>query len=176
MVALLCSYFFPPEPIHLNDISWRAEDQVQQFWTHPSVPGRRYLEKPLYLLTSHATLSAAEEFAYDLQSLKRAVIIGETTSGQAHPHERYQVAAHFVCWIPVGRAINPLTGTNWEGTGVKPDREVAEGDAYHLAYILALTEALKRTSASSAPPRQVVKQEIEQVLVQMQQGDKREEI
>jgi retinol-binding protein 3 len=168
MVTLLCSYFFPPEPVHLNDIYWRSENRTQQFWTHASLPGRRYLEKPVYILTSRSTPSAAEEFAYDLQSRKRATIIGETTSGQAHPHERYQITDHFACWIPVGRAINPITGTSWEGTGVKPEKEVAERDAYRMAYRLALQEALGRVSASSAPSRQAVKQEIEQALAEMQ--------
>ena len=85
MVAVLCSYLFDSEPVHLNSLYWRPQDTTQQFWTLPYVPGRRYVGKDVYVLTSKRTFSGAEEFAYNLKNLKRATLIGETTGGGAHP-------------------------------------------------------------------------------------------
>jgi hypothetical protein len=141
MVALLCSYLFGPEPIHLNDIRWRSGDyiEVEEFWTQPQVEGERYGEdKPLYILTSHTTFSAAEEFAYDLQTLGRATIVGETTQGGANPGQPFELAADFTVLIPIGEAVNPTTKTNWEGTGVKPDIAVPEEKAFETALNAAL--------------------------------------
>jgi hypothetical protein len=133
MVNFFASYFFPPEPVHLNDIYWRASDSTQQFWTLPYVPGQRYVDRPIYILTGRNTPSAAEEFAYDLQSQQRAIIVGEPTTGAANPRKQFQLTDQFGCWIPVGRAINPITKTSWEGAGIAPDREVPAEDAFKTA-------------------------------------------
>jgi retinol-binding protein 3 len=141
MVALLCSYLLGPEPIHLNDIRWRSGDyiEVEEFWTQPEVTGERYGEdKPIYVLTSHNTFSAAEEFAYDLQALGRAIVVGETTQGGANPGKPFELAADFTVLIPIGEAVNPTTKTNWEGTGVKPDIAVSEEKAFETARSAAL--------------------------------------
>ncbi|HET8841166.1 MAG TPA: S41 family peptidase, partial [Ktedonobacteraceae bacterium] len=100
MAAFLCSYFFPPEPRHLNSLYWRANHRIQQFWTLSYLPCPRYLDKPVYVLTSSSTPSAAEEFAYNLQSFKRAIIVGEITSGGANPHKLFDLSNQFGCWIP----------------------------------------------------------------------------
>jgi C-terminal processing protease CtpA/Prc len=108
------------------------------------VPGRRFgPTKPVYVLTSHKTFSAAEAVAYDLQALKRAVIVGETTGGGANPFEYRRVHPHFAVDLPESRSVNPITGTNWQGTGVKPDVEVPAEQALDKALELA-GEALKR--------------------------------
>jgi Peptidase family S41 len=86
------------------------------------VPGRRFgSQKPLFILTSRRTFSAAEALAYDLQALGRATIVGEVTGGGAHPYEYRRVHRHFALDLPEGRSINPITGGNWQGTGVQPD-------------------------------------------------------
>jgi hypothetical protein len=41
-------------------------------------------------------------------------------------------------FLPTGNAINPVTKTNWEGTGVKPDIEIASDKALDQARLLAL--------------------------------------
>ena len=79
MVALLCSYLFGADPVHLNDLYFRPDDSTHQWWTLPYVPGKRYEGKPVYLLTSSRTFSAAEEFTYNLKCLKRATIVGKAT-------------------------------------------------------------------------------------------------
>jgi hypothetical protein len=92
------------------------------------------LGKDVYILTSKRTFSAAEEFTYNLQGLKRATVIGETTGGGAHPGRGYRINDHFMMFVPTGRAINPVTKTNWEGTGVKPDVEVPAEKALETAH------------------------------------------
>src|SRR5579863_2026016 len=122
MIALLSSYLFEGEPVHLNDFYRRITQSTQQFWTLPYVPGRRYgPHKPVSVLIGPHTASAAEEFAYNLKHLQRATLIGRTTAGGAHPMEAFWIHPHIEAFIPAWRAINPLTGTNWEGTGVAPD-------------------------------------------------------
>jgi retinol-binding protein 3 len=146
MVALLCSYLFGSEPVHLNDLYWRAGNRTEQWWTLPSVPGKRYTGKDVYVLTSNDTFSAAEEFTYNLKNLKRAVIIGETTGGGANPGGTFRINEHFDIFVPTGRAINPITGTNWEGTGVKPDLEMPADLALKTAHIEALKKSLQKAS------------------------------
>ena len=147
MVALLCSYLFGPEPVHLNDLYFRPTNTTEQFFTLRDVPGKRYgLDKPVYVLTSKRTFSGAEEFTYNLKNLKRATIVGETTGGGAHPGGVEPLNEHFAVFIPSGRAINPITKTNWEGTGVAPDVAVPADQALKTAYIAALKKALDKTT------------------------------
>jgi hypothetical protein len=142
-VILLCSYFFD-EPTHLNDIYERPTGTTRQYWTHPSLPGKRLTGKDTYVLTSGRTFSGAEEFAYNLQAQKRATIVGETTGGGAHPTRGFRVTDHFGVGVPFARSVNPVTKTNWEGTGVKPDVAVPADLALHTAHLLALEKAAGR--------------------------------
>jgi C-terminal processing protease CtpA/Prc len=140
MVALICSYFFAGEPVHLNDLYWRPTNSTEQWWTLAYVPGRRYVGKDIYVLTSKRTFSAAEEFTYNLKNLKRATIVGDTTGGGAHPGEGVRISNHFGMFVPTGRAINPITKTNWEGTGVAPDISVPADLALKTAHLSALNK------------------------------------
>jgi C-terminal processing protease CtpA/Prc len=154
MVALLCSYLFPPgEPVHLNDLYFRPRNTTQQWWTQSYVPGARYVDKPVYVLTSKNTFSAAEECTYNLKCLKRATIVGEVTGGGAHPGDFMRVHDHFGVWVPQGRAINPITKTNWEGTGVKPDVEVPASLALATAHLAALDRLLEKNRNKSDEDR-----------------------
>ena len=145
MVALISSYLFGNDPVHLNDLYWREGNRTEQFWTKPAVPGKRYQDKDVYVLTSHRTFSGAEEFSYNLKNLKRATIIGETTGGGAHPGGGFPINDHFGMFVPTGRAINPITKTNWEGTGVKPDVEVPAKVALKTAHLTALNKVMEKT-------------------------------
>ena len=135
MVALICSYLFG-EPVHLDDIYDRQKNTTEQSWTMPYVPGNRFAGKPVFVLTSKKTFSAAEEFSFDLKNLKRATLVGETTGGGAHTIAPHRLDGHFFIEVPFGRILNPITKKDWEGTGVEPDIEVNAADA--------LEEALKR--------------------------------
>jgi hypothetical protein len=136
MVALISTYLFD-EPTHLNDLWERKDSSTQQYWTLPYVPGKRLNDKPVYVLTSKDTFSGAEEFSYNLKNLKRATIVGETTGGGAHPVAGHRIDDHFMIGVPFARAINPISKTNWEGTGVEPDVKVPAADALTTAEKLA---------------------------------------
>jgi hypothetical protein len=136
MIALICSYLFD-RPTHLNDLWNRKANFTTQFWTLPYVPGKLLPTIPVYVLTSSRTFSGAEEFSYDLQSLKRATIVGEVTGGGAHIIHGQRIDDRFIINVPIANAINPITKTNWEGTGVKPDVAVAASDALTTAQKLA---------------------------------------
>jgi hypothetical protein len=148
MVALICSYLFGPEPVHLNDLHWRdgKGERVEEFWTRKEVAGKRYANKDVYVLTSNYTFSGAEEFTYNLKNLKRATIIGETTGGGANPGGGNRLTEHFGAFIPSGRAVSPITKTNWEGTGVEPDVKVAADQALKTAQVMALKKAVEKTT------------------------------
>jgi C-terminal processing protease CtpA/Prc len=148
MVALVCSYLFGPEPVHLNDLYWREGNRTDEFWTRKEVAGKRYLNKDVYVLTSKRTFSGAEEFTYNLKNLKRATIIGETTGGGAHPGGGFRISEHFGMFIPTGRAISPITKTNWEGTGVTPDVSVPADQALLVARIMALKKSTPTVTSS----------------------------
>jgi hypothetical protein len=129
MPSLIASYLLDRRT-HLTDLWNRRTDSTLVFWSRDSVVGRRFGgDKPIYILTSAYTASAAEELAYDLQALKRASIVGETTAGEAHPTFQARIGGHFGLLVPSGKAINPITGTNWEGVGVVPDIKVAASEA-----------------------------------------------
>ncbi|MGW7414756.1 S41 family peptidase [Streptomyces sp. NPDC054863] len=137
-VAFVCSYLLD-ERTHLNTMHWRGGERREQSWSLPYVPGARFGgSKPLYVLSSDSTFSAAEELAYDLQQLGRAVVVGERTRGGAHPRRGWTVHPHLEATVPTGRAVNPVSGTNWEGTGVQPDVPCAAADSLDRAHALAL--------------------------------------
>jgi C-terminal processing protease CtpA/Prc len=161
MVALVCSYLFGPDPVHLNDLYWREGNRTEEFWTRKEVSGKRYLNKDVYVLTSNRTFSGAEEFTYNLKNLKRATIIGETTGGGAHPGGGFRISEHFGMFVPTGRAISPITKTNWEGTGVTPDIMMAADQALLTARLLALKKSL--SSLTNPDFKEGVKEEIEKL-------------
>lgn len=137
-VALVTSYLFGETPVHLNSLYFRPANRTDDFYTDPSVPGRKFgPDKPVFVLTSSRTFSGAEEFAYNLQTRKRATIVGETTGGGAHPGEGVSLSHGLHMFVPTGRAINPVTKTNWEGAGVKPDVAVSADAALETAHRLA---------------------------------------
>ncbi|MGA7896105.1 MAG: S41 family peptidase, partial [Candidatus Sulfotelmatobacter sp.] len=136
MIALVSTYLFS-KPTHLNDLWERKSDTTEQYWTLPYVPGKRLDDKPAFVLTSTHTFSGAEEFSYNLKNLKRATLVGETTGGGAHPVSGHRIDDHFTIGVPFARAINPISKTNWEGTGVDPDLKVPAAEALASAEKLA---------------------------------------
>ncbi len=143
-VSLVASYLFDDKPVHLVDIYERETNKTTQSWTHAKVAGKRFGgTKPVYVITSNRTFSGGEELAYDLQTLKRATLIGETTGGGAHPTKRVSIDEWFALAVPFATSISPITHGNWEGTGVVPDVPTS-ADA-------ALDEAVKRALAHGEP-------------------------
>ena len=159
MVAAVCSYLMPTNKL-INKFYWRPQNRWDEFRTS-RVRGVHYgTTRPVYVLTSDRTFSAAEEFAYDLQTQKRGEVVGDTTGGGAHPGGYRRVTEHFGVWVPSGRAVNPVTGTNWEGTGVRPDLPVPAADALRASHLRALERLLRdqRDQERQAALRQIIDQ------------------
>jgi retinol-binding protein 3 len=146
MVTMIASYLFD-RPTHLIDIYNRKEDKTAQNWTLSYLPGQRLVKQPVFVLTSKRTFSGAEEFAFDLKNQKRATIVGETTGGGAHPVSGHLVADHFMVGVPFAKSLDPVTKTNWEGTGVEPDVKVPAADALATAEKLALEKIQAKKDA-----------------------------
>ena len=133
MVALLAAYLFDRSR-PMSSTYCRPEDRLTTSNAPAWVPGRRYgATNPVYLLTSPKTFSAAEHFAYDLQALGRAVVVGEPSGGGAHPFEYRRLHPHFVLCLAESRSINPITNGNWQGSGVIPDVTVPADQALDAA-------------------------------------------
>ena len=144
-VALWMSYFFAQgDERHLNDIYTRSTNETQQFWTTTAV-GERYA-KPVWVLVSPRTFSGGEECAYDFQTQKRATLVGETTGGGANAGDRFALGHGLIVNIPTARAINPVTHTNWEHVGVKPDLAVPAAQAQQAAYVAILREQVAKVT------------------------------
>lgn len=149
MVKYICSYFFK-EKTHINNLYERRINKTEEYWTEPLSNSSNFPSLPLYILVNRRTFSAAEEFAYDLQSLHRATIIGETTGGGAHPVSPDPIGNGFIANIPYARAINPATGKNWEIIGVKPDVQInpdSSLDAAVLSYYDFQIKTLKDSNS-----------------------------
>ncbi len=156
-VRMICSYLFD-KPTHVNSLLMRRGDQLVQndFITEP-VKEHAYFDKPIFVVVGKRTGSGAEEFAYNLQTQKRATLIGESTWGGANPGGTVRLGDHYSAFIPVGMAKNPITGKNWEGTGVLPEVEAKPEDALTVAHRMAV-EKLKEAAQGSDRER------LEQVL------------
>ena len=149
-VMLLASYLFDV-PTHLNDIYWREGNHVERRWTQASVAGLRYgSTRKVYVLTGPDTFSACEDFPYALKSNQRATIVGTPTQGGgAHPGQPRRINTHFMIFVPDGSAINAVTHTNWQQTGVLPDLSSSEDEALNIAQI----EIFKVVMATDPDPR-----------------------
>lgn len=148
MIQLLSTYLFEGEA-HLNDLYNRPTNSTQQYWVLPWVPGPRLSKVPVYVLTSNYTFSGAEEFTNNLRELKRATVVGEPTGGGAHPVDFKVINDLFALKVSIGRAINPVSGKNWEGTGVQPHVKVPADSALDVAYLMAL-DTLQKAAADPA--------------------------
>jgi hypothetical protein len=137
-VALLASYFFDGRT-RLNDFYQRQDHRIEERWTTDGAAGPRYgQKKDVIILTSQETFSAAEDFSYALKNLKRATLVGETTGGGANPGKDVRLTPHFSVFLPHGRAVSPVTKTNWEGVGVTPDIAVPAAAALKTAELAIL--------------------------------------
>lgn len=162
-VAYLLSHFFPlGDERHLNDLYNRPEDTTRQYWTSAAVMPR--YTRPIYVLTSARTFSGGEECAYDLQTQKRATLVGETTGGGANPGDMVPIGHGFIAFIPTGKAINPITKTSWEHVGVKPDIAVPAAEAQKTAHAAILKDLIAAAKDSDE------KAELQETLAKVEAG------
>lgn len=153
MVRFLSSYLFA-EKVHLNDIYWKQTDSTTEYWTFDDIKGDKHINTPVYVIIDEDTFSAAEEFAYNLQVLKRATLIGETSKGGANPWQRFDLGNGFIAAIPIAKAVNPVTHKNWEGVGVVPDIQADKQVALDVAYKIAL-QAIQKKNVSVEQQKEI---------------------
>lgn len=139
-VAYLASFFLDPgKRVHINNLIWRNRGtstfRTESFWSSPTPVS--YLDKPVYVLVGPKTYSAGEEFAYDLQVLKRVTVVGEKTRGGANPGGLNDLGSDLFVVVPTGRAENPITRSNWGGVGVRPDIQAAPDATQETAVAMA---------------------------------------
>lgn len=144
MMQLLSSYFTDAEPVLLSNFYERETDAKTQLFTFETIEGKRMANKPLYILTSKNTFSAAEAFTYTLKHLDKAVVVGEVTRGGANRTKRINLNENFSVSMPYIKAIHPVTKTNWEGKGIQPNIMATKKDAFVIAYIDAINKTVSR--------------------------------
>ncbi len=146
-VTFLLSYFIDSRESTTTFVTryTRSDNSYYQSATWPYVPGRTLSGKPLYVLISKSTFSGAEAFAFNLQALKRATLVGERTRGGANPVEIEEIDGKYVVYIPSSKLVQSITGSDWEGVGVKPDIEAEAAEALTIAH----EEALKGLGAKA---------------------------
>jgi len=145
MFPLFSGYFFD-KPVHLFDLENRENNSYRQMWSAEWVPGKKYLNKPVYIVMSGRTFSGGEELAYDFKQLNRAILVGQNTKGGAHGRYPVDINEHFFIAIPKERSVNPVTQTNWDQVGVKPNIEIDSRFALQKAHILAIKDIINSSS------------------------------
>jgi hypothetical protein len=145
MVMQIANFLFDHPEYMYNP----RENTTERCWTHP-IPGSKLTDKPVYILTSSRTASAAEHFTYDLKMLKRATVIGEKTAGAAHAGTFHRLDDHYGIGLTEVKPINPFSRHDWSGVGIEPDVNAKPGEALATAQRLA-SRLPQPTSAAPAP-------------------------
>jgi C-terminal processing protease CtpA/Prc len=129
-VMYMISYLFGgEESVLLYELYNREGNKINEFCTRTDVTGKRLPDVPVYILTSSKTFSSGEMFAYGLQKIGRAKIVGETSTGAAHETDTINIGQGVMMVVPINRLAHVKTKTDWEGTGVIPDISVKADDA-----------------------------------------------
>ena len=144
MVQFLASRFLSGPPVLLDEFHYRQADRISQLWSLPVDSGESLAGMALYILIDRYTFSAAEGLAYDLQALKRAVILGSVSAGGAHIAEEETLAEGFLLFIPVAYSKNPITHGNFQGKGILPDVPLNPEKALTEAHLLVLEKRMQK--------------------------------
>ncbi|QNL48119.1 S41 family peptidase [Olivibacter sp. SDN3] len=144
MVSYLEGFFFKEKKL-INTIIDQSGNDTTYYYADPAKTNGLALDMPVYILTSTLTFSGAEDFSYGMQNVNRAIVVGETTGGGAHPKKIFLIGQGVRMSIPYARSWNPHTKTNWEATGVKPDVPVTADQALPVAQKAILEGLAKET-------------------------------
>jgi len=135
-VQYLVSHFLKPGTLEITFTEAGQAPIQTRVLDH--LPAGRMIGKPLYVLVDRSSASAAESFAYDVQQFHIGTLVGATTAGAANNNSFVPIAPGYMLSVSTGRPVHPVTGTNWEGTGVAPDLEVNPATALAQAHLVAL--------------------------------------
>ncbi|HEY0324715.1 MAG TPA: S41 family peptidase, partial [Allosphingosinicella sp.] len=142
-VQYITSHFMAPDQplmtFHMN-----GSETPDRTATLAEVPAGRMIGKPLYVLTSNATASAAEEFAGHVAGYRLGQLVGENTGGAGFRNELVPIQGRFILSVSVGRAVLASTGRDWEAVGHAPNIVTpvpAALDAAHAAALRQLAES-----------------------------------
>ena len=144
-VQFISSFFFSNKTL-LNRQHWRKNNEVTELWSLDLPNDYKFDEIPVVIIVSGKTASAAESFSYIMKHNKKATIIGSRTSGGAHMAEVFTIENDFLLQLSIGRAVNPITDSNWEGNGVQPNIESATHNIINKSRELLINVLIKKTS------------------------------
>lgn len=152
-VRYAISHFLPPDRhIVTFEMTDFEEDEPARVSTLAELPAGRMIGKPLYVLTSSGTGSAAEEFAGHVGGFRIGELIGDTTGGAGFRNTLVPVPGGFVLSVSIGRAVLASTGRDWEAVGIAPTTRTPVGQALEVAQV----HALQGLMASASPERRPV--------------------
>lgn len=142
-VLAMENYFFDKK-IPMTHIIDFNKDTLKQYIDPAKTTFK--LKMPVYILTGKITFSGAEDFTYGMKHSKRAVVVGDTSGGGAHPTDGFLAGKGFIINIPTARSYSEYTKTDWEGTGVYPDFPIKSEKAMAKAQALILYDLLSKTN------------------------------
>ncbi|GAA4095261.1 S41 family peptidase [Mucilaginibacter panaciglaebae] len=147
MGRFLASYFYNPgrEQFYLNGF-YKDRKRDEQEWTYAYTPGKHMPDAKVYILTGRGTGSASEGFAYAMQKLKRATIVGDTSAGAGIAGGNVALKNNLVAFVPIKMVVGPNDNVGWEGVGVIPDVETGKEDALAATHKLILQDILKNST------------------------------
>ncbi len=131
---ILATYFYPEE----NEIYYDSISRTEKYKVLPFVQGKRYLNRPVYILTGFDTFSAAEGFCKFMQQNKKAIIVGEKTKGGGSSGSSVPLLEGFLCFIPTS------FGSADKEASVTPDYKTEDKNALNYAKYLFYKEELKK--------------------------------
>jgi hypothetical protein len=149
MGRFLASYFYNPgrEQFYLNGF-YKDRKRDEQEWTYAYTPGKHMPDAKVYILTGRGTGSASEGFAYAMQKLKRATIVGDTSAGAGIAGGNQQLGSNLQAFIPIKMVVGPNDNVGWEGIGVVPDVLTGKEDALAAARKLILKDIIQNSPDS----------------------------
>lgn len=160
-VQYLVSHFMEPNrPLMTFHMAGNQTDRTS---TLANLPAGRMVGKPLYVLTSGRSASAAEEFTGHIAGYRLGELIGATTAGAGFRNQFFPLPGGYLISISVGRAVLASTGKDWEGVGIAPTTAVDP----EKALLVAQSRALSRLAAA-APPREKANYEATAALLAAQ--------
>jgi C-terminal processing protease CtpA/Prc len=134
VMMYLASYFLGGEQSQPLYVSFNRKNQkIAEFRTRTDITGKRMPNVPLYIVVSSKTFSTGEMFAYGLQKVGRAKVIGETSAGAAHETDTIGIGHDIMMVLPINRLAHVKTKTNWDRTGVIPDIPTKANEASNVA-------------------------------------------